>query len=91
MALRQPVDSLIHLEAGHGHWERATRLLEALGGRRCYSAGGVVYRFLTSPMRDIALGVVREKFGWTIAEPRDGVPWMTGPSRSTASTREPAA
>ena len=75
----------IRLQVDHPAWQRAARLLESLGGRRVLPAAGTVYRFLTIPTRDQALGLIRSKLGWTVAEPFDGsLRWPGDPARWTA-------
>ena len=54
-------------------WQAAA-LLESLGGARFLPADGMVYRFVTGAARDEALDLVRRRFGWTVAIPRDDGP-----------------
>ncbi len=68
----------IHRDVDHEAWDRAARLLEAVGGRPFRPAAGTVYRFITPLARDHALHLVRSKIGWTVATPFDGTPRLPG-------------
>jgi hypothetical protein len=68
----------ICLRADHPGFFGAALLMGTLGGQRCCTAVGVVFRFRTSPSRDDALDVLRSKMGWTVADPYEGPSLLAG-------------
>jgi hypothetical protein len=68
----------IRLRADHPSRHRAARLLVSLGGKQCPGTEGLVFKFITTPAQDKALGLVRSKMGWSVASAFDGSPWLPG-------------
>jgi hypothetical protein len=80
-------DTDLCLNVDHWYVCQAAALLESVGGDRFLPADGMVYRFVTGAARDEALDLVRRRFGWTVAIPRDDSHRMAGRRPWDAASR----